>query len=161
MAKIFDRKPPPVVDLKSLARNIGNLTGNLTGSDPATDEARHMAVVQAFAPVVQREAEREAGDSIVERVLRFSDLPTKKLDDIIAAAELELSALKQNAQIIRNSYVKHTSRVAEDVQRLRDEVKLSMELMHSLRKQCGLIDNNAKALMEESVEAFDEPNVRE
>jgi hypothetical protein len=122
-------QPSPVVDLHSLARQIAP-------DDP------HDAVVAQFAPPDQRP------DPTVEQVLRFADLPTKELDDIISAAELEIAALKADAQIIRDAYTKHTARVAEDVKRLREEVKLSMELMRSLRSQCGLIDANAEAASE-------------
>ena len=137
MAKLpnpFDRAAvaaKPVVNLKTLARNIA------PHADDPHDE--HMAAVLTYAPPDQRP------DPTVDQVLKFADLPMKELDDIIAAAELELGALKADAQIIRDAYVKHTTRVAEDVKRLRDEVRLSMDLMRQLRKQCGLIDANAAA----------------
>jgi hypothetical protein len=139
MAKLpnpFDRAAAPaakpVVDLKTLARNIS--------PRPTVDpHDEHMAAVLTYAPPDQRP------DPTVDQVLKFADLPMKELDDIIAAAELEIGALKADAQIIRDAYIKHTTRVAEDVRRLRDEVKLSMDLMRTLRKQCGLIDANAAA----------------
>ena len=102
------KTPLPVVDLHVLAKQIA--------PDDPHDE--HFAEVLKYAPPDKRP------DPTVEQILRFADLPTKELDDIISAAELELTALKSDAQIIRHSYVKHTARVAQDVQRLRDEVKL-------------------------------------
>ena len=123
------KTPLPVVNLHVLAKQIA--------PDDPHDE--HFAEVLKYAPPDKRP------DPTVEQVLRFADIPTKELDDIIAAAELELTALKGDAQIIRDSYIKHTTRVAQNVQRLRDEVKLSMELMRSLRTHCGLIDANANA----------------
>lgn len=125
----------PVVDLKSLARDLH--------PSPTTTDDPHDAIppeARAYAPPSQRP------DMVVEQVLRFGDLPTKELDDIIAAAEGEIAALKVDAQVIRDAYVKHTTRVVEDVKRLQSEIKLSMDLMHALRQQCNLLDTNASAL---------------
>lgn len=105
----------------------------------AADIAAHPAEVRAFAPPAHRQ------DAIVEQVVKFGDLPTKELDDIIAAAENEIQALKSDAQAIRDMYSKHTERVVVDVKRLQGEVKLAMNLMAELRKHCGLLDTNARA----------------
>ena len=103
----------------------------------------------AYAPPKHRP------DAIVEQVLQFGDLPTKELDDIIAAAENEIAALKADAQAIRDMYSKHTQRVVADVKHLQSEVKLSMNLMKELRKQCGLLDANATATARDWLDSSD------
>jgi hypothetical protein len=111
------------IDFETLAAEISN-----HGKGPV-----------AYAPPQYRP------DAIVEQVVKFGDLPTKELDDIIAAAENEIAALKSDAQAIRDMYSKHTERVVVDVKRLQGEVKLAMTLMSELRKQCGLLDTNVRA----------------
>ena len=126
--------PLPPIDLNRLANEI----------------AKKPPEVVAYAPPSQRP---DAIDRTIEQVHMFGDLPTKELDDIILAAENEIAALKADAQAIRDMYVKHTERVVNDVKRLQSEVKLSMQLMHELRTQCGLLDANAAALTDRETEA--------
>ena len=64
----------PVVNLHVLAKQIA--------PDDPHDE--HFAEVLKYAPPDKRP------DPTVEQILRFANLPTKELDDIISAAELEL-----------------------------------------------------------------------
>ena len=83
---------------------------------------------------------REESQVLVKQVETFGELPTKELDDIVAAAEAEIAALKRDAQAVRDMYVKHTQRIAADIKRLQEGVRLSMDTMKALREQCVKLD---------------------
>lgn len=91
---------------------------------------------EAYAPPAVREDQQV----LVSQVMKFGDLPTKELDEIIAAAEAEIASLKRDAQAVRDMYVKHTNRIAADIRRLQEGVKLSMDTMKTLREQCAKLD---------------------
>lgn len=112
----------PVLDMRDLARRL----------DQETD------AVQSFAPPAIRNANRE--DVAIDQIKSFGALPTKELDEIVAAAKAEIAHLENDAQAIRDMYMKHTRRVEADIKRLQEGVKLSMETMRLLREQCAKLD---------------------
>lgn len=81
-------------------------------------------------------------DQPTRTVKTFSELLTRELDDIVAAAEAEIAALKSEAQGVRDMYTTYTDGIAEDIKRLQEGVALSMKTMLSLREQCEAL--NAK-----------------
>ena len=83
------------------------------------------------APAVEHYAPKPPIDP-VHQIRTFGELPMRELDDIIAAAEAEIALLKKDAQAIRDMYVKHTNRIADDIRRLDEGVRLSMETMKQL-----------------------------
>jgi hypothetical protein len=88
-----------------------------------------------FAPPAIRNG--VAGDEpAIHQITSFGELPTKEIDEIISAAEAEVEELKRTAQMVRNMYTKCTNRIAADVRRLREGVRLSMQTMETLREQC-------------------------
>lgn len=108
----------PIIDMNELARDIAAAGGP-----------------DAYAPPDLRE------DPTLQQIKSFGELPTKEIDEIIATAESELATLKRDAQAVRDMYVKHTTRIASDIKRLQEGVKLSMETMKNLRQQCAALDS--------------------
>ena len=115
----------PVVDMKALANKIDR------------DYPKSANGPLAYAPPVTRNKQEEP---VADQVKSFGELPTRELDEIVASAEAEIAALKADAQSIRDMYVKHTMRVAQDIERLREGIKLSMTTLHTLRTQVGALD---------------------
>lgn len=81
-------------------------------------------------------------DQVIEHVAKFTELPTNELDEMVNAAEDEIRTLKAEAQHIRDVYQKYTNKLTEDIKRLREGVKLSMETMQTLRDQCVALDGD-------------------
>jgi hypothetical protein len=123
MRKSFDFKPrhDPVVDMGSLAREISDLAA--TSSAPSD-----------YGPPEVR------ADTSFKQILSFGELPTREIDELLSRVEAELAELKNDAQAVRDLYTKHTSRIAADIQRLQEEVRLSMQTMKTLRQQCAELD---------------------
>lgn len=94
------------------------------------------SAVVSYAPPKFREDQQ----LLVKQIETFGQLPTKELDEIVTAAENQLARLKDEAQVIRDMYVKHTTRVAADIKRLQEGIKLSLETMKNLREQCAQLD---------------------
>jgi hypothetical protein len=117
-------RPEPRVDMKELVKRIEETT----------------AVVQEFAP--KNHVPPDA--PVIEHIARFGELPTKEIDDVIAAAEAEIADLKRDAQAVRDLYSKYTAKLIEDTKRLREGVRLSMETMKQLRDQCQALDDPPK-----------------
>src|SRR4030095_10820221 len=129
--KISSKKPS--VDLDALSRQIDR-------EDYVTPRTREIS--DPYAPPHIRNGLNGPGpaEEAVEKVEKFGDLPTKELDEIVKAAEESIADLKRDAQAVRVLYVKHTSRIAADIKRLHEGVKLSIELMDKLRAQCIQLD---------------------
>jgi hypothetical protein len=118
MRKSFDFKPrhDPVVDMGSLAREISDLAANSSApSDYGPPEVR--------------------ADTTFKQVLSFGELPTREIDDLLARLKAEMAEFESDAQAVRDLYQKHTSRIVAGMQRLQDEVRLSMDTMKTLRDQ--------------------------
>jgi hypothetical protein len=115
-------KKEPVLDMRDLARRLNQETD----------------AVQSFAPPAIRNAHQE--EVAINQIKSFGALPTKELDEIVAAAKAEIAHLEADAQAIRDMYMKHTKRVEADIKRLQEGVKLSMETMRLLREQCAKLD---------------------
>jgi len=115
----------PVVNMNTLARQISKDYPN--GANGPL----------AYAPPAVRDRQEEP---VADQVKSFGELPTTELDEIVAAAEAEVAALKADAQTIRDLYVKHTSRVARDIDRLREGIKISMTTLQTLREQVVALD---------------------
>jgi hypothetical protein len=95
-------------------------------------------------------------EPVFEQIETFGALPTKELDDIIAAAEANLANLKRDAQAVRDLYAKHTARIIADVKRLHQGVNFSVDLMNELREKVLALDSppaNNKKKKEEPHEA--------
>jgi hypothetical protein len=134
------RKKQTAVDMDDLSRRMANV-GPLGASDPL-----------AYAPPRIREVSREevyaangpeSAEVVIDKVESFGALPTKEIDEIVSAAEAEIANLKRDAQAVRDLYSRHTARIAADVKRLREGVRLSMEMMGQLREQCIALDQPA------------------
>lgn len=126
----FKRQRDHVIDMHRIAQEIGEEVDEITGRGP--DE---------YAPPALRD--RMAENVAVQQVTSFGALPTRELDELVSAAEDEIVALKREAQVVRDLYVKHTSRIAADIKRLQEGVKLSMRTMEKLREQCSQLDEQA------------------
>lgn len=111
--------------------------------DALEDAMRPAPPVRHYAPSPPPAREPGPVEPVVDQIQSFGGLPTKEIDDIVAAAEAELANLKRDAQAVRDLYVLHTQRIANDIKRLREGVKLSMELMNELREQCIALDATA------------------
>jgi len=93
----------------------------------------------------------EPEEPMADQVKSFGELPTRELDQIVSAAEAEIAALKLDAQAIRDMYVKHTNRVAADIDRLREGIKVSMVTLNTLRQQ--ITDLDAGVEIKKTIEA--------
>lgn len=83
--------------------------------------------------------------TVVDQIKSFGELPTRELDEIVAAAKAEIATLEVDAQEVRDMYVKHTTRITQDIERLRDGIKMSMETLKSLREKIVAMDLQADA----------------
>lgn len=129
-----NERTEPIVDLNRLASTMGQ--GQI---------GQGQGIAQGpleYAPLAVRERELEMLP--IKQVLTFGELPTKELDDIVAAVEAELAALKKEAQVVRDLYVKHTTRIADDMKRLQEGVRLSMETIKTLHNQCIKLNEQAE-----------------
>jgi hypothetical protein len=123
------RKNGPRVEpnMKDLAQQIGKELAQQIDKPEPID----------YAPPAIRNPGGVPGDEpAVRQIATFGELPTKEIDEIIAAAEAEVEELKRTAQLVRSMYVRCTDRITADVKRLREGVRLSMETMQALREQC-------------------------
>ena len=84
-----------------------------------------------FAPPGMRGLEEP-----VRQVKTFGELPTAEIDDMIASAEANIAELKNQAQQVRDIYVRYTNKIVEDINRLQQGVKLSMDALKTLGEQC-------------------------
>ena len=112
--------------------DIGIIARTFKGKNGPQPAPRPAPAVEHYAPKPPVEP--------AHQIRTFGELPTRELDDIIAAAEAEIALLKKDAQAIRDMYVKHTNRIADDIRRLQEGVRLSMETMKQLRDQCTALD---------------------
>lgn len=87
--------------------------------------------IQSYAPPAQRALEEP-----VKQVQTFGELPTKEIDEMVKAAEDQIAELKAQGQQVRDLYVRYTERLVEDLNRLQEGVKLSMEALKALKEQC-------------------------
>jgi hypothetical protein len=101
----------------------------------------------AYAPPAIRDG-IPGDEPAVRHIATFGEMPTKEIDEIIAAAKAEVAELERTAQLVRNMYVKCTDRITADVKRLREGVRLGMETMNTLREQC--LKLNVEAIVEEA-----------
>lgn len=108
----------PKVDMRDLARRM---------NEPADR-------VLEFAPPSIRRPQDEV--ATIDQIKTFGELPTKELDEIVEAAEARIEQLKADMQVVRDMYVKQTSRIVADVKRLQKGVEFSMDAMKALRQQC-------------------------
>lgn len=86
-----------------------------------------------YAPL----ANRKAMETPMKQVLTFGDLPTKEIDDLISRTKQNIAQLEQDAQAVRDIYVKHTTRIVEELKALDERVQLSMSTLRSLKEQCS------------------------
>jgi hypothetical protein len=96
------------------------------------------ASARAYAPPAIRNA--QAGEAVIVQVKSFSELITKELDDMIAAAKAEIAELEAECQATRDDYVRHTTRISKDIKRLEDGVRLSIETVRLLHEQVRKLD---------------------
>lgn len=113
----------PVVDFKELGRRID-------AEHPQPDEGH-----AAYAPPAMRQAtEAHVCDTVVRTIETFGALPTSEIDEVIKAAEDEIAALKKEAQIVRDDYVRRTDDLAERTRKLTQGCKLAREALMKLRE---------------------------
>lgn len=127
----FKMRSKPTVDMDDLGRQV-MAQRDLPPRTPLEYAPPHVRDLYGNVPA--------AAEPAIDQVERFGALPTKEIDEIVAAAEAEIANLKRDAQAVRDLYVKHTSRIAADIKRLREGVSLSMEMMGKLREQCIALD---------------------
>lgn len=108
-------------DLDKLAREITRSSG------PA-----------AYAPPEVRN--RDDQQMLIKQVEKFGSLPTQELDEMIAQVEREIEAIKRDAQVIRDTYLKYTTHLTERIKRLQDSVKLSSQTLATLRDQSIMLN---------------------
>lgn len=94
--------------------------------------------VENFAPLAMRP---RALEEPMEQVKTFGALPTKEIDEVLAAAKEQIAELEREAQSVRDMYVERTTRIVSDIKRLQEGVKLSMDTMRSLRQQCERLNS--------------------
>jgi hypothetical protein len=97
---------------------------------------------RAYAPPAHRE------ERAVDQLQSFGELPTRELDEIIRQAKNELASIENDAQTIRDAYVRHTSRIRRDIERFRQSIQLSMDTMKQLREQCMQLDSEKEPTRE-------------
>ena len=135
----FKKKQPAPVNMDELARSItAGEEGRLVPRMPRSDEWKALEYAQPH----HRDAVNgpESAEVVIDQVETFGALRTKELDEIVAGADAEITQLKKDAQAVRDMFVKHTNRIADDIGKLREGVRLSMEMMGKLREQCLAID---------------------
>lgn len=120
----------PVLDMRRLAAEI----------DDEVESSNKRPGPEEYAPRSLRNQLGQQSNLPVTQIMSFGELPTKELDEIVAAAEAEIARLKADAQAVRDLYTKHTSRIAADIKRLQEGVRLSMKTMEALRAQCIQLD---------------------
>jgi hypothetical protein len=102
---------------------------------------------EEFAPK-RREESHEVSEADVERAVRtiesFTALPTTEVDKLIAEAEEELSAIKIEAQDIRDEYVSRIDALSNRTLRLKSVVRFSGETLSSLRRQIETLDERGE-----------------
>lgn len=86
-----------------------------------------------YAPL----AKRQAMEAPMKQVLTFGDLPTKEIDELISRTKQNIAQLEQDAQAVRDIYVKHTTRIIEEMKALDERVQLSMATLRDLKEQCS------------------------
>lgn len=134
---LADRNNAPLTDLAD-TKTIADFTNFAGQGSVAVDP-----LAKSYAPPQIRGLEQPA-----RTVKTFSELLTRELDDIVAAAEAEIAALKSEAQGVRDMYTTYTDGIAEDIKRLQEGVALSMKTMLSLREQCAALNATPKAPIE-------------
>lgn len=97
-------------------------------------------------------AVRQVGptEKVIDTVQSFGSMPTKEIDDVITAAEQELARLKHAAAEVQRDYLRRTTQLVADLNRMREGVRLSMETMKALREQCHQL--NARDVTPEEIE---------
>jgi hypothetical protein len=85
-----------------------------------------------YAPVAVRQL-----DVPIKQIKAFAELPTKEIDDLVRNAEEEIARLKNEAQEIRDAYVKYTELLVARVNGLTERVKLGNQAMKNLRDECS------------------------
>ena len=79
-------------------------------------------------------------DRAVRVITSFSALPTKEIDDTIFQLEEELSAIKADAQRVRNAYVEVTDRLMRYIERQKAVNKIAVTAFAAMRDQCAALD---------------------
>lgn len=116
----------PVLDMRQLAKDLGEEVESVN-SRP-----------EDYAPRAYRD--HFVQDAAIQHVTSFGGLPTSEIDEVLKAAKSEVARLEEECQAVRDIYVKHTTRIIEDIKRLQEGVKLSMQTMENLRAQCLQLD---------------------
>ena len=124
-------RPEPILDMNQMADRMGV---------PPLDEGP-----EAYAPPKAQK------DKLMEMAVRtvetFGALPTAKLDEIIKAAEAEITSLKAEAQQIRDDYVRRTELLTADIKRMMDGCVLARKTLDSLRTQVQALDLPAEPVV--------------
>ena len=115
---------------------------------------RPLGPVNDFAPtqnqLVRRRPERAqpSVDEAVRVIHSFAALPTKQIDDAIAAAEDNLADLKMAAQKIRNAYVGVTDDLLALIAKQQQLHKLAADAFGALEKNCAAVDQPTPIVQE-------------
>ena len=95
---------------------------------------------QQLADYVGKRRQSEDIDRAVRVITSFSALPTKDIDDTIFQLEEELSAIKADAQRVRNAYVEVTDRLMRYIERQKAVNKIAVTAFAAMRDQCAALD---------------------
>ena len=130
------RKEPP-----NLSRVLARLENEV--QDEVENQRLVPRAVSDYAPPSVREVRdvvRREAPAPFERIMSFAELPTKALDDQIAALKTGVANAEKETQDLRDVYMKHYTRLQDEAKRLAQHLTLTEQMLKAMRDQQRQLD---------------------